>query len=386
MSARRTSLAMGLVAALALAACAQPAPSPTPTTAKPAAPAPAASPAASPSPGAAAAPAAAVDTKALSDFYTGKTMKIIVGSAAGGGYDAYARLVGRSMGKYMPGNPTIIIENMEGAGSLRAANFVFKAAPKDGTVIGHTQGGLFLQQVLGLLQGIEFDAPQWKILGAPTFDRGLCVATSKSGFKSIADSMNPGGRQIILGGNAPGSATWDATMRMKAALDLNLKLVDGYDGTAKIRLAMDNGELDGMCGWGYESVRATAWDRVQSGEYVVIGQTVEKPVEGLEKVPNAIDLAKTDDARQLIKLGVLLTSKVIRPFMIAPEVPPERVAALRSAFESALKDPDLVQEANKSQLEIQPVSGPEIEQTIRELYQMPESLKTKLKQIQNKEI
>jgi tripartite-type tricarboxylate transporter receptor subunit TctC len=373
----------------------QPAPPPVKSEAKPAAPEkpaaaapadkPAEKPAAKPAEPVAAAPAPKVDTKALADFYKDKTLRIIVGSAPGGGYDAYARLVSRHIGKHIPGTPNAIVENVPGAASLRAANQVYKLEPKDGTIIGHTQGGLFLQQLMGQ-GGVEYDALKWQVLGVPTVEEPTCVVTAKSGFKSLADAMNPGGRQIILGGNAPGAATWDGPMRMKAALDLNIKMVEGYDGTAKIRLAMDQGEVDGMCGWGFESVKATAWDRVQSGEYVVIAQAAEKPLKDLQNVPMALDLAKTEDAKQLIRLGIIVPGKIIRPFMIAPEVPADRSQALRQAFAAAMKDPELLQEAEKSQLDINPIAGEEAEKLIRDLWAMPEGLKTKLKQINEKQI
>jgi hypothetical protein len=170
-------------------------------------------------------------------------------------------------------------------------------------------------------------------------------------------------------------------VRLRAALDLNLKLVDGYDGTAKIRLAMDQGELDGICGWGYESVRATAWDRVQSGDYKVIAQVWDEPLKDLENVPLAIQLAKTDEARQIIRLGIITPGKILRPFLVAPEVPEERTVALRQAFEQTWNDKDFVDEATKAKLEVSPMQGQEAEKLIRELFDMPEGLKTRLKQI-----
>lgn len=397
MSIRLTGLAISVLAVTLFASCAPAAPAPAATDApKPAppaaapaattAPAPAAAPAASP----AAAPAAtsnvsgaakpAGDQKAVADFYQGKTVRIIVGSAAGGGYDTYARVVAKVLPKYIPGSPTVIVENMEGAGSLRAANYVYKAAPKDGTVIGHIQGGLFLQQVLGQ-EGIEFDSTKWRVLGIPAVEKPLCVATTKSGFKSIAEAMNPGGRQFVVGGNAPGSSTWDTAVRLKGALDLNIKLVDGYDGTAKVRLAMDQGELDGICGWGYESLKATGWDRIQAGDYKVVAQVWDEPLKDIESAPQALQLAKTDEARQIIRLGILTTSKILRPFLLAPEVPDERAAAIRQAFDQAWKDPDFLAEAAKAKIEVSPMSGEEAEKLIRELFAMPEGIKARLKQI-----
>jgi tripartite-type tricarboxylate transporter receptor subunit TctC len=392
MRARAVRRIVGLMALALLAACAPAAPSPTaapakPTEApKPTAPAPTAAPAAvATSPAPAAAPAPKVDTRAIEEFYRGKTIRVIVGSAPGGGYDTYARAVARHIGKHIAGSPNVIVENVPGAGSLKAANQVYRTEAKDGTVIGHIQGGLFVQQLLGL-EGVEFDALKWQVLGVPSSDNNTCVVTKESGLTSLNEVMNPGGKQIIVGGNAPGSATWDVAMRLRSALDLNLKMVDGYDGTAKIRLAMDQGEVDGICGWGYESVRATAWDRVQSGDYVVIAQVTEQPMPELEKVPLALQLAKTEEDRELIRLGIMVPSKILRPFLIAPEVPAERSQALRQAFDATMKDKDFVADAEKSQLELAPLSGQEAEQAIRQLFEMPENIKTRLKQITDKQV
>ncbi len=390
-------VALTAVALLAIACAPAAPPSPTTAPAKPApttAPAqpsatqaPAAKPAATQPPAAKPTekPAAQADTKAVEDFYRGKTIRIIVGSAAGGGYDTYARTIARHIGKYIPGNPNVIVENMPGAGSLIAANHVYNVAEKDGTVIGSPQGGLFLQQLLGL-EGVQFDALKWQFIGFPTSEQPTCVVTGKSGLKSLADSMNPGGKQFIAGGNAPGSATWDVPMRLKAALDLNLKMVPGYDGTAKVRLAMDQGEVDGMCGWGYESLRATAWDRVQSGEYVVTARVSDSPMPGLEKVPLALDLAKTEESRQLIRLGIIIPAKTVRVYLVAPEVPAERVRALRQAFDATMKDKDFLQDAERSQLDISPISGEEGQKMVHDLFAMPENIKKKLKEINEQKV
>jgi tripartite-type tricarboxylate transporter receptor subunit TctC len=393
-------LLMGVVTLSMVAGCASTAVAPTAPPAKPtdapkpapAAPAPApAAPVAAASPVAApaapapkpaaspAAPAAPADSP-LATFYRGKTVRIMVGSAPGGGYDTYARAVARHLGRHIPGEPNVIVENVAGAGSLLAANQVYKTEAKDGTVIGHIQGGLFLQQLLGL-EGVEFDAVKWQVLGAPTGDTNTCVVTKQSGISSLAEVMNPGGKQLIVGGNAPGSATWDVATRLRSALDLNLKLVAGYDGTAKVRLAMDQGEVDGICGWGYESVMATARDRIESGEYLVIAQVTEAPLPGLEKAPVALQLAKTEEARQLIRLGIMVPSQVLRPFLVAPEVPAERVQALRQAFDATMKDKEFLADAEKAKLELAPISGQEVEKLIRDLAAMPDPLKVKLKQI-----
>src|SRR5690606_11831523 len=153
------------------------------------------------------------------------------------------------------------------------------------------QGGVFLQQLLGL-EGVEFDSVKWQVLGVPSTEHPTCVATAQSGITALSEVMNPDGKQFIVGGNAPGSATWDVPTRLKEALDLNLKVVAGYDGTAKVRLAMDQGEVDGICGWGWESLQATGLDRVKAGDYRILTQVTDKKITApaMADVPLALDL------------------------------------------------------------------------------------------------
>jgi tripartite-type tricarboxylate transporter receptor subunit TctC len=304
--------------------------------------------------------------------------------APGGGFDTYARTIARYFGRHVPGAPTVIVENMPGAGSLIAANYVSRVGPKDGTVIAHTEGGLVLQQILGM-DGVEFDARRWQELGVPAADTNLCVATRTSGIRSIAEVMNPGGRPFVIGSYAPGSALWDVPMRLRAALDLNLRLVEGYDGTAKIRLAMDQGEVDGICGWSWESVKASSLDRVESGDLTVVVQGIERASPELPNVPVALDLARSESARQLIRLGIVIPNRILRNFFVAPEVPAERAAALREAFAATLNDPEFREDATRSKLDLAPIGGEEAQRLITELFAMPDELKTRLRQINNRE-
>lgn len=369
------------------AACAPAAqPSPTVATSK-ATPvpaptqAPAAKPTAAPVAVSAATPAPAkVDTKAVEDFYRGKTVRIIVGAAAGGGYDTYSRAIARHLGKYIPGNPTIVVENMPGAGFLLAANHVYNVAPKDGTVIGNISVGVAVQQLLGTPQ-VQFDATKFSYLGVPTTDNDLCVASKASGLKSLAETMGPNGKQFIAGGYSPGSSTDDEANILRIALDANIKLVSGYGGTSKIRLAVDQGEVHGLCGWSWESLKTSSLDRVQSGDYVIISQNNEKAHRELPNVPVAYELAKTDEGRKLIHFGITLTGRVQREYVTPPGVPPERVEALRRAFEQTMMDKEFLADAEKAKLNIDPVSGDEAQKLVLELMAMPEDIKAKLAKV-----
>jgi tripartite-type tricarboxylate transporter receptor subunit TctC len=361
---------MVLVALLWLGACSRSAPA-----AAPQAPAPTAA-------RADAAPPAAQGSSAVADFYRGKTVRLIVGFGPGGGFDTYSRAIGRHLGRFIPGNPTVVVENMPGAGSMLAANHLYNLAPKDGTVIGNIHGNLFMQQLFES-EGVRFDATRFGYLGVPAVDNILCVAPSRTGFKSIKDAQNPNGRPLVLGGSAFGSTTDDDAVVLKEALDLNLKLVQGYDGTAKIRLAMEQGELDGLCGWSWESIKTSNYDQIASGEYVVLVQATERPLPDLPQrdAPLAYDLVRSADGRDLIRAAIVTPSRTTRPYLLPPGVPPERLAALRSAFQETLRDPQFLADAQKAQLDVDLVPAEEVEQLVRDQLAMAPGLKARLKDL-----
>ena len=381
---------VGFVVALGLAAACSPAAppgqSPGPTTTAPTAPAQQEAKANTGAPATKTAPTpaakASFDEQAVANFYRGKTIRIIVGFAPGGGFDSYSRLIARHMGKHIPGNPTIIVENMDGAGSLVAANHVANVAPRDGTVIGNFHGNLIMQQAFGA-QGVQFDAAQMGFLGVPTRDRNLCVASGTSGFKSLKEAQNPGGREIVFGADAPGSTTHDVIAVLKEALDLNAKIVPGYTGTSRTRLAMEQGEVDGLCGWSWESVKTSNYDDVVNGTIVPIVQVTDKPIADMpvKDVPLARDLARTEEGKQLIKAGIENVSNFNRPYLLPPAVPAERVAALQQALAATFKDPAFLADAEQGKLDISPVSPQELEQLVKETLAMPAEVKARLKAI-----
>jgi len=317
------------------------------------------------------------DARAADDFYNGKTIRIVVGFSAGGGFDTYARAISRHLYKHIPGNPTVIVENMTGAGSLIAANHVYKAAKPDGLVIGHFIGGLFMQQIQGR-QGVVFDARRFEYVGTPVPDKPVCALTKASGITSV-DQWMAAKTPVKLGGTAPGSNTDDIPKILKAALGLPLQLVTGYKGTSDIRLAAEGGELAGGC-WGWDSIKAT-WRRgIESGDTGVILQTLPSPHPDLPKVPLAINLAKTDEARQLIQVGIHDVSAVIRPYVLPPGTPKDRVQTLRKAFMETMKDREFLADAEKSNLDIEPLSGEALEKTVLGLFKLSPSIISKLKE------
>jgi tripartite-type tricarboxylate transporter receptor subunit TctC len=321
---------------------------------------------------------AAASAWAQDAFYRGKTVRIIVGFAAGGGFDTYARAIARHMGKHIPGHPTVIVENMTGAGSLIAANYLYKIARPDGLTIGHFIGGLLLGQVLGR-PGIEFDARQFAYLGVPVQDHPVCVFSKASGITSVEHWM-AAKTPLKLGGTAPGSTTDDVPKLLKAALHLPLQLVAGYKGTAEIRLAVEQGELAGAC-WGWDSIKATWRQGIASGNVVVVLQALPHPHPDLPQVPLAMTLAKTEEARQLIQRGIHDTSALTRPYVLPPGTPPERVQLLRQAFQATLQDPAFVADAEKAQLDLSPLPGDAVAAAVARLFTLEPAVVGRLKDI-----
>jgi tripartite-type tricarboxylate transporter receptor subunit TctC len=311
-------------------------------------------------------------------FYEGKTLRIIVGLAAGGGFDTYARTIARHLGKHIPGSPTIIVENMTGAGSLVSANHIFKVAKPDGLTMGHFNGALLLGQVLGQ-KGIEFDGPKFGYVGAPVKEDLVCGLTKASGITSVEKWM-ASKTPVKLGGVAPGATPDNSARILKAALGLPIQLVSGYKGTADIRLAAESGELSGGC-WSWESMRATWRAALTEGNTAVVLQVVPKPFPDLTAVPLAISLAKTDEARRLIEVGLHNASAYARPFVLPPATPKERVQLLRTAFQETLKDKAFLAEAEKAKLTLDPVSGEELEKLATDLLTLDPALVGKLKEI-----
>jgi tripartite-type tricarboxylate transporter receptor subunit TctC len=315
---------------------------------------------------------------ATDDFYKGKTIRIVVGFAAGGGFDTYSRVIGRHMGKFIPGNPSIIVENMTGAGSLVAANHVYKVAKPDGLTIGHFIGGLIMQQVMGG-SGVEFDARKFGMIGVPVRENVVCALRKETGITSV-ESWLAAKAPVKLGGTAPGSTTDDVAKILREAIGLPIQLVSGYKGTADIRLAADSGEIAGGC-WAWESVKVTWRPALETRDVVVVLQAVPKSHPELTSIPLAINFAKTDEAKKLIEAGIHDTQIFTRPYVLPPGTPKERVQVLRKAFLDTLKDKEFLADAEKTKLDVDPIPGEQVEKIIAGLFKLESGVLAKLKQI-----
>jgi tripartite-type tricarboxylate transporter receptor subunit TctC len=318
-------------------------------------------------------------TFAAAPFYEGKTMRIIVGTSAGGGFDAHARVIARHMGKHIPGNPTIIVENMVGGGGLISANHLYKVAKPDGLTIGHFNGSLFSNQVMGE-PGIEFDARKFEFIGAPMTDDVVFAFTKASGITSVEKWM-ASKTPVKMGGVTPGATLGDNAMRIaKVALGLPSQLISGYAGTADIRLACENGEVAGAA-WAWNTMKVAWRNRLETGDVVVVLQAVRKPFPDLPKVPLAINLAKTDEARQLIEAGIHSPGVFGRPLALPPGTPKERVEMLRKAFQETMKDKEFLAETEKSKLTMDPVTAEELQRSVAGIFKLDSALLAKMRDI-----
>jgi tripartite-type tricarboxylate transporter receptor subunit TctC len=311
-------------------------------------------------------------------FYKGKTIRVIVGFSAGGGYDAYARLIARHMTRHIPGNPTIVVDNMAGAGSLISANHLYKAAKPDGLTVGHFIGGLFIQQLLEK-PGIEFDARKFEYIGVPAQDNYVTAASKASGVTSMQHwltSKTP----LKVGGIAPGTATSDIPRLLMAAIDLPAQVVDGYKGTADVRLAFNSGEVLGVTN-AWESFKSTWRKEVESGDVIIVVQHVAKRHPELSSVPLDVEFAKTPESRRILEVGAHSLGPTARPFVLPPGTPKERVQVLRRAFVDTMKDSAFLAEAKKANLDINSADGLELEANVQKIFNLEAPLIARLREI-----
>jgi tripartite-type tricarboxylate transporter receptor subunit TctC len=305
----------------------------------------------------------AIAPSSADDFYKGKTIRFVVGLAPGGGYDLSARTVARHIGKHIPGKPTIVVENMTGGGSTRAANYTYNSAKPDGLFVGIWNSALILRQALGD-KAMMFDARKFGWLGAPTVGTPHCSIMAHTGLKSLKDVLATS-REIKMGSTGPGS-TYDDTPRvLNQTIGTKFKIVSGYEGSGPIYVAMRRKEIDGGC-WGWESARTTARALLDGkGDEKLIPFLIHRPqpdpeVKGLPIIPEII---KGEDNLSAYRTWVG-TFEFQRPFMLPPGTPKERLQTLRKGFADTMKDPEFMAEAKKSKLQITYVTGEEVDQYV----------------------
>jgi tripartite-type tricarboxylate transporter receptor subunit TctC len=327
-----------------------------------------------------AAPPALADE--VADFYKGKTVTVIVGYSPGGGYDTYARVLAKHIGKYIPGNPTVVIQNMPGAGSLVAANHLFKIAPKDGTAFGTFARNMPMLGMIGTDQNVQFDPRQFTWLGSSSSfanDAYVLLTRKDAKIKSLEEARKPGGPELVLGSTAEGVSSDAMAIVLRDMLGLNIKLITGYRDSSELFLAMERKEVEGRT-TGLSGVYANKPDWLAKDGpmqvLVVFGRQDRHP--DFPNAPMASELAKNDNDRALIKF-LELPYALSRPYAAPPGVPPARAKALQAAFLAAHKDPEYLKEAEKLRIDVSPIGGEPVLKLLDLIAKMP---KDELKKVE----
>ena len=311
--------------------------------------------------------AAPARAQSVEDFYRGRSITVLVGFTAGGGYDLYARLLGRHMGRHVPGNPTMVVQNMPGAGSMKATQYVYGVAPKDGLTLATVSRGMVTEP---LLNAANFDATKLTWLGTITSETSVCATWKTSPVKTWDDMFK---REFSLGGSAVGADPDTFALIMRNVFGAKVKLVTGYPGGNDINLAMERSEVDGRCGWSWTSLKSQKqW---LPNINVLVQFNLEKNAD-LPDVPVALERATSDEQRQVLRL-LIAGQYVGRPFFTSPDIPADRKAALRSAFDATMKDPQFLAEATKTDMEISPVSGATLDTFVADIYKTPKDVVAK---------
>jgi tripartite-type tricarboxylate transporter receptor subunit TctC len=306
------------------------------------------------------------------EFYKGKSIDLYIGYSVGGAYDLYARVLSRHLGRHIPGNPTIVPKNMEGAGSLRLANWLFNVAPRDGTAIGTIGRGTAFDPILGS-KAAQLDGTRYSWIGSANNEVSVCVSWKTSGITSFEDLLT---KELVIGGTGAAADTDQFPKILNGVLGTRLKIVAGYPGGNEITMAMERGEVSGRCGWSWSSVMATHRRWVEDKSINILVQLSLGKHPDLPHIPLIVDLAGSEEQQQIFRL-IFARQVMGRPFLGPPNIPPDRVELLRKAFAETMRDPQFLADAVKSQLEITPVAGEAVEQLVKEIYRTPKAVADK---------
>jgi tripartite-type tricarboxylate transporter receptor subunit TctC len=298
---------------------------------------------------------------AQESYYRGKTVTFLVGAPPGGGFDTMTRIVARHLGRHILGNPIVVVQNMTGAGTVIAANHLYNRSKPDGLTIGVWVGSLTLQKMLGGT-GLEFDPLKFEWIGVPVQQTMLCAFTKASGINSM-EKWQAAKTPLKMGGQVPGTRPDDISTILKAALNLPIQLVQGYKGTADITMAAEAGELAGQC-TSWQGLKSSWRRQYEAGDVHVVLQANRKSIPELTQVPLAINYAKTEEARQLIEVGIHDLNAITLAYSAPPGTPKDKVQTLRNAMQATLRDPAFLADAKTAQQDVDPISGEDLAATI----------------------
>jgi tripartite-type tricarboxylate transporter receptor subunit TctC len=316
---------------------------------------------------------------AAEDFFAGKTIKFIVGGDPGGGYDIYARAIGRHLSRFIPGAPTVVVQNMAGAGSGRAAAFIYTVAPKDGTTIAALMPGAIIGPLLEDRAEGLYDPPKFAYLGTADSGTRICATFHTSKIKTFEDAQK---QKLTVGASAAGGATRDYAFLLNHSADAKFEIVSGYTGTPDISLAMERGEVDGLCGFDWASLKSQKPDWVRDDKLNILVQIGPRSDPELTKrgIPELWKFVKSEDVRKAVE--VVVAQQVFgRPYIAPPGTPEDRVKILRDAFTATMQDKDFLADAERSRIDITPTSGEAVQDTIQKLYASPKEVIDRAKQL-----
>ncbi len=321
----------------------------------------------------------AASPASAADFYAGKTIDLLIGGNVGGGYDIYARVIGRHLGRFIAGAPAIVPKNQPGAGSGRAASFLYSVAPKDGTVIGTVFPGAIMSPLLDERAQPLFDPARFRYLASADNATRVCITHARSRIKTFDDALR---QKAIMGATATGGSTRDYILMLRKTTGVMFELVAGYRGSADILLAMERGEVDGICGFDWASLKSQRPEWVRDRTANILVQVSLEPEAELSRlgVPPIWSTIRSEDDKKAVAL--IVGQQVFgRPYLAPPGVPDEPVAILRAAFTATMRDPDFLADAERTRIDVVPTAGEKVQQLVEQLYATPKATVERAKEL-----
>ncbi len=321
----------------------------------------------------------AASPASAADFYAGKTIDLLIGGNVGGGYDIYARVIGRHLGRFIAGAPAIVPKNQPGAGSGRAASFLYSVAPKDGTVIGTVFPGAIMSPLLDERAQPQLDPARFRYLASADNATRVCITHARSRIKTFDDALR---QKAIMGATATGGSTRDYVLMLRKTTGVMFELVAGYRGSADILLAMERGEVDGICGLDWASLKSQRPEWIRDKTANILVQASLEPEAELSRlgVPPIWSTIRSEDDKKAVAL--IVGQQVFgRPYLAPPGVPDEPVAILRAAFTATMRDPDFLADAERTRIDVVPTAGEKVQQLVEQLYATPKATVERAKEL-----